>query len=100
VFQLLSRKKKPDIIDVTETFKTLILAKIDRLEEKHRRIETEWSDVYDKIMLLYDRTRKRIQQQKKASEDAPESTNGLDPAPTLQTNDDVLTEWRRQQGDN
>jgi len=99
VFQLLSRKKRKEENDVTETFKTLILAKIDRLEEKHRRIETEWSDVYDKIMLLYDRTRKRIQQQKKQLEVAPESTNGPDPVPSLQTNDDVLTEWRRQQGE-
>ena len=99
MFQLLSRKKKPDIIDVTETFKTLILAKIDRLEEKHRRIETEWSDVYDKIMLLYDRTRKRIQQQKKASEDDSQSTNGVDPEQDLQTPEDVLRAWRKQQGE-
>jgi len=99
VFQLFSKKKKADIIDVTETFKTLILAKIDRLEEKHRRIETEWSDVYDKIMLLYDRTRKRIQQQKKASEVAPQSTNGPDPEPTLQTPEEVLRAWRMQQGE-
>ena len=100
MFQLLSRKKKPDIIDVTETFKTLILAKIDRLEEKHRRIETEWSDVYDKIMLLYDRTRKRIQQQKKHAEVAPESTNGPEPVLTLQTPEEVLREWRNQQREN
>jgi len=99
VFQLLSRKRKKEIIDVTETFKTLILAKIDRLEEKHRRIETEWSDVYDKMMLLYDRTRKRIQQQKKQLEDDPQSTNGPDPVPAFESGEDVLRVWRSQQGD-
>jgi len=99
VFQLLSKKRKKEKNDVTETFKTLILAKIDRLEEKHRRIETEWSDVYDKIMLLYDRTRKRIQQQKKQLEDDPESTNGPDPEPAYSSNEEVLRAWRSQQGD-
>lgn len=99
MFQLLSRKKKTDLIDVTETFKTLILAKIDRLEEKHRRIETEWSDVYDKLMLLYDRTRKRISKQKKDAEELPDVTNGTEPVLTLQTPEEVMSAWRRQQGD-
>lgn len=98
MFQLFSRKKKSEIIDVTETFKTLILAKIDRLEEKHRRIETEWSDVYDKIMLLYDRTRKRIQQQKKAAEVVSQSTNEIEAIETLADPEEVLAAWRRQQG--
>ena len=99
MFRLLSRKKDKELIDVTETFKTLILAKIDRLEEKHRRIETEWSDVYDKMMLLYDRTRKRIASQKKQSEEPPELVNGTEPVLTLESPEEVLREWTRQQGE-
>lgn len=99
MFRLLSRKRIEEKNDATETFKTLILAKIDRLEEKHRRIETEWSDVYDKIMLLYDRTRKRIQQQKKAVEVAPDVIEKIEPALPLQNGDDVLAVWRSQQGE-
>jgi len=68
------------------------------LEEKHRRIETEWSDVYDKIMLLYDRTRKRIQQQKKAAEVVSQSTNEIEAIETLADPEEVLAAWRRQQG--
>ena len=98
MFPGFSRKKKPEIIDVTETFKTLILAKIDRLEEKHRRLETEWSDVYDKLMLLYDRTRKRIQAQKKQAEVPSDVVNGTEAIVTLESPEEILAEWRRQQG--
>ncbi len=98
MFQLFSRKKNKEKDDVTETFKTLILAKIDRLEEKERRLETEWSDVYDKLMLLYDRTRKRIAAQKKHAEEAPQSTNEIEAIETLADPEEVLAAWRRQQG--
>lgn len=98
LFHRLSTKKSQEKNDVTETFRTLIDSRFNLIEEKMARFEREWSDVYDKIMLLYDRTRKRIAAQKKLSEDVPDVTNGIEPVLTLQSPEEVMAEWRRQQG--
>lgn len=67
LFHSFSTRKSKEKELVTETLRTLIDARFDRLEEKVRCVEREWKDVYDKIMLLYDRTRKRIKAAEKAS---------------------------------
>lgn len=96
LFHRRSTNKSQEEIDVTETFKTLILAKIDRLEQKHHALETEWADVYDKIMLLYDRTRKRIQAAKKAAGEEEPVTPAPVPQPVVQTRDDLLRLYDEQ----
>jgi len=81
--------------DVTETFKTLIDARFDRLESNFQLLRREWADANEKLMLLYDRSRKRLQVIQKASqEDTP-----IDPAPALPlTQDEVLKAYLRQNG--
>lgn len=95
LFHRASSKAEAEKEYVTETLKTLIDARFDRLEAKVREIEREWSDVYDKIMLLYDRTRKRIAASKKAAE-ATEPTEPI-PAPTW-TRESVLRAFDEQNG--
>jgi len=81
--------------DVSETFKTLIDARFDRLESNFQLLRTEWADVHEKIMLLYDRNRKRL----KAIEKASGEEEPIDPAqPIMQTGEDVLAAWKRQNG--
>jgi len=81
--------------DIQETVRTLIEARFDRLEEKQRSLEREWADCYDKIMLLYDRTRKRIGVLKKASgEEQPIEAVQTPPA----TKDDILRAYIAQNG--
>ena len=81
--------------DVTETFKTLIDARFDRLESNFQLLRREWADANEKLMLLYDRSRKRLQVIQKAS-DAKEP---IDPPPTPQlTADEVLSTYLRQNG--
>lgn len=81
--------------DITETVKVLIDARFDRLEQKQKALELEWADVYDKIMLLYDRTRKRIAASKKAS--GEEQT--IEPVQTLPlTHEDILRTYNAQNG--
>jgi len=81
--------------DFTQTVRTLFDARFDRLEQKQKALELEWADVYDKIMLLYDRTRKRIAASKKASGDEK-------PIEEIQshplTRDDLLRSYRDQNG--
>lgn len=78
-----------------KAFRTLIDARFDRLEQNIKGLETEWSDVYDKMMLLYDRTRKRIAAAKKASDvvDVPEPAQAIP-----QTRDDVLRAFLARNG--
>jgi len=95
LFHKQSTAKSPEDTVVTETLRTLIDARFDRLEEKVRSVEREWSDVYDKIMLLYDRTRKRIAASKKAAgEETP-----IEAVQTIPlTRDDILRQYERQNG--
>jgi len=95
LFRRLSTGQTKENNAVTETVRTLIDARFDRLEEKVRCVEREWADVYDKIMLLYDRTRKRIAAAKKASND--ETT--IEPVQTIPlTRDDILRRYEQQNG--
>jgi len=81
--------------DVAETFKTLIDARFDRLESNFQLLRREWADANEKLMLLYDRSRKRLHAIQKAShEEEP-----IDPAPALPlTQDEVLQTYLRQNG--
>lgn len=95
LFHKQSTAKSQEKSEITETVRTLIDARFDRLEEKVRAVEREWADVYDKIMLLYDRTRKRIAASKKAAE--AETTIEAPPAlPT--TREDILRLYIAQNG--
>lgn len=97
LFHKRSTRKKQEKDDVTETFKTLILAKIDRMESEITQLRTEWNDVYDKVMHLYDRTRKRIKAAEKAYEqDEPITT--VPDAPV--SRDDVLRAYLASNGGN
>jgi len=57
-------------------------ARFDRLEQNFTALRTEWADVYDKIMHLYDRTRKRV----KKAEVTPDEETAIVPvlSPTEQ----------------
>lgn len=90
LFHRQSTAKKVDEVAINETLRTLIDARFDRLEEKVRAVEREWSDVYDKIMLLYDRTRKRIAASKKAAGDDQPDTPPPASTPVVQSRDDLL----------
>lgn len=80
---------------MSATLKTLMEARFDRLEQNFTNLRTEWADVYDKVMLLYDRTRKRIKVQEKLSEDDHMS----DPVTAIQTRSDVLRAYIRMNGE-
>ena len=97
LFHKRSTELKAEKDDVSETLRTLIDARFDRIEQKQRALEREWSDVYDKIMLLYDRTRKRIAASKKAAE--REQPTETIPTPPL-TRDGVLRMHLDQNGSN
>ena len=81
--------------DVTETYKTLIDSRIDRLESNFQLLRAEWNDTYEKISLLYDRNRKRLQLIEKASskENVPEPIAEAPP-----TREDILRAYLRQNG--
>jgi len=95
LFHRRSTAKSREKDDVAETFKTLIDARFDRLESEFQNIRREWADANEKLMLLYDRSRKRLQVIQKAS-DAKET---IEPAvaPPL-TQDQVLATYLRQNG--
>ena len=95
LFHRRSSDKSREKDDVTETFKTLIDARIDRLESDFQNIRREWADSNEKLMLLYDRSRKRLQAIQKASE--AESPPEPIPTPAL-TQDEVLQAYIRQNG--
>lgn len=76
LFHKRSTRKAAERSDVTETYKTLIDSRIDRLESNFQLLRTEWADSYEKLQLLYDRNRKRLQVMQKASQEevVPEPT--------------------------
>ena len=78
LFRRESSKDKAEINDVNETFRTLMDARFDRLEQNFTALRTEWADTYDKIMHLYDRSRKRI----KAAEVPSSEEKTIVPVPT------------------
>ncbi len=95
LFHKRSTAKRVEKADINETLRTLIDARFDRIEAKVKGIELEWADVYDKIMLLYDRTRKRI----KVAQNAAQDEKPPEAVPTPITRVDVLTAWRQQNGE-
>jgi len=94
-FHRLSTGKTPEKDDLTETVRTLIDARFDRIESQVRTIKQEWLDCHDKLMLLYDRTRKRI----KVEEKARGATEEIETAPAPLTRDGILSSYIRQNGD-
>ena len=95
LFHRQSTKKTKEQEYVSETLRTLIDARFDRLEQNMKAMELEWADVYDKIMLLYDRTRKRIAASKKAA--GEETHTEQSPALPL-TREDILRAYIAQNG--
>jgi len=95
LFHRVSTKRAREKDDVAETFKTLIAARFDRLESNFQLLRTEWQDTHEKLTLLYDRNRKRLQSIQKASHE--ESPSDPAPAPPL-TQDDVLQAYLRRNG--
>jgi len=95
LFHKQSTESSKEKNDIHETVRTLIEARFDRLEEKQRMLEREWADCYDKIMLLYDRTRKRIAASKKA---ATEETPIEQPPAQPLTRNDILRLYEQQNG--
>lgn len=82
---------------MSTTVKTLIEARIDRLESNFALLRLEWNESMDKMALLYDRTRKRI----KVEEKARDAQNVSDPTPDPeipQSRDDILNKWKRDNG--
>jgi len=94
LFQRRSRKHSPEKDDANETFRTLMDARFDRLEQNFTALRTEWADTYDKIMHLYDRTRKRV----KKAEVAPDEEKPVMPIPESQQREMVLQAFTRGNG--
>ncbi len=95
IFHRRSTDKAREKADVAETFRTLIESRFDRLESNFALLRGEWADTHEKLTLLYDRNRKRLQAIQKASP----SENASDPAPTPPlTQDEVLRAYTRQNG--
>jgi len=95
LFHRRSTRIKKEKSDVTETYKTLIDSRIDRLESNFQLLRTEWADSYEKLMLLYDRNRKRL----KAMENASPAPNVPEAAPAMElTRDNVLRAYAAQNG--
>jgi len=95
LFHRRSTGKAKEKSDVTETYKTLIDARFDRLESNFQLLRTEWADVHEKIMLLYDRNRKRLKAIEKASGD--ETTIEAVPE-VVRTREDLLRAFDAQNG--
>lgn len=95
LFHKRSTKKQQEKSDVTETYKTLIDSRMDRLESNYQLLRSEWNDTYEKISLLYDRNRKRL----KLIEKAGEGEKTPDPVQTPITRDDILTRYRQMNGE-
>jgi len=95
LFHKRSTSKPAEKPDVTETYKTLIDARFDRLESNFQLLRTEWADSYEKLMLLYDRNRKRL----KAMEKPSSEPNVPDPPPAMElTRENVLRAYLGQNG--
>jgi len=96
LFHKLSTKRSNDKSDVNETVRTLIDARIDRLESSFALLRTEWAEVYDKVMHLHERTRKRI----KAAEKREEPQEPIvQPTPLPMTRSEVLRQYIGQNGE-
>jgi hypothetical protein len=95
LFHKRSTAKSREKEDVAETFRTLIDARFDRLESNFRLLKQEWEDAYEKISLLYDRSRKRLQAIQKAS--GEEKTIEAVPNPPI-TGEDLLRAFDAQNG--
>ena len=95
IFHKRSRGSAREKADVTETFKTLIDARFDRLESNFALLKAEWRDTHEKLTLLYDRNRKRLQAIQKASHEEVDT----EPTPTPRlTQDEVLQAYLRRNG--
>jgi len=95
LFHKRSTKRLKERSDVTETYKTLIDSRIDRLESNFQLLRAEWNDTYEKISLLYDRNRKRLQLIEKASSKETVS----EPVQTIElTRENVLRAYIAQNG--
>ena len=98
LFPQRSRKNKQETIDVTETVRTLIEARIDRLEQNFDSLRLEQKDMLDKVLHLYDRVRKRV----KKSEVAPEEQKPTQPIPEpislTERRERILDTFIRQNG--
>ena len=95
LFHRRSTEKAREKADVTETFKTLIDARFDRLESNFALLKAEWYDTMEKMTLLYDRNRKRL----KAIDNASGKEVPIPEAPTPPlTQDEVLAAYLRQNG--
>jgi len=95
LFHKRSTRIKKEKSDVTETYKTLIDSRIDRLEHNFQLLRTEWADSYEKLMLLYDRNRKRLKAMENASlaPDAPEPVQEVE-----LTRESILRAYLAQNG--
>lgn len=94
LFQRFSTGQVKEKSDVTDTYKTLIDSRIDRLESNFQLLRSEWNDTYEKISLLYDRNRKRLKLIEKASgEEKPSEAVQTPP-----TREEVLSAYLRQNG--
>ena len=98
LFHKVSTATSQEKDDANETFRTLMDARFDRLEHNFATLKLEWADVYDKIMHLYDRTRKRV----KKAEGAPEEEKTSEPLPeplsATEQRERILETFRRQNG--
>lgn len=95
LFHKRSTAKTREKDDVAETFRTLIDARFDRLESNFRLLKQEWEDAYEKLSLLYDRSRKRLQAIQKASgEEKPIVEVSTPPI----TREDILRAYNAQNG--
>ena len=86
VFHRRSSKTEQEKADVNETFRTLMEARFDRLENNFAALRTQWADSNDKLMHLYDRIRKRV----KVTEKTPEDEKPVVPAMTPQDERDLV----------
>ena len=95
LFHRRSTGKSKEKEDVTETIRTLIESRIDRLESNFRLLKGEWEDAYEKLSHLYDRNRKRLQAIEKASGEEKTVTA----VPTLpQSKEEILRAYNAQNG--
>ncbi len=95
LFHRHSTGKQKEKADVTETYKTLIDSRIDRLESNFALLKSEWNDTYEKISLLYDRNRKRL----KAMEVAARKEEPIVPTQTIpRTREELLQAYTAQNG--
>jgi len=87
--------------EATATREVLTQARFDRIEGQLAILRTEWEETYDKIMHLYDRTRKRIQVLQKLQDAENTVTDESTPSP-VQLNDRqaILVAYDHQNGAN